>query len=573
MRNFEIAGIFLKISELLEIKGESVFKVRAYKKAAESIAGLKVELKDLVEMGYSLNEIEGIGHAIEGKIKEILTTGTCEFYERLKREIPEGLLEMLKIPGLGAKKVKTIYSELNIDSIEELEKAAKEKKLRSLKGFGVKTEQAVLKGISMLKGSFGKILLSTAQYLTEELREFVKSSNLNIKMEFAGEIRRRVELIEKIIAIVACSEKDKKEVVSVLLKFPRISKILKVDEDKIEVFLDLGVLLEVRIVEEKSFFTSLFVNTGSEKHLAQLNKIAESQGLQIAENLIIIKGENYYPNSEEEIYQKIGIPYIIPELREGRGEVEKALENDLPEVISLKDIKGDLHMHTDWSDGINTIEEMAKKAMDLGYEYIAITDHSKSLKIANGLSVERLKEQIYYIKNLNEKFNNFDILTGIEVDILSDEVLDFDDEVLKDLDIVVASIHTGFKQDREKLTRRILKAMENPYVKIIGHPTGRLLGKREGYEIDIDRIIEKALETKTALEINSSPDRLDLTDVYAKKAKEKGVKIVINTDAHESGALEDIKNGIFVARRAWLEKKDVLNTRSLKELLMELKKA
>lgn len=573
MRNFEIAGIFLKISELLEIKGESVFKVRAYKKAAESIASLKVELKDLVEMGYSLNEIEGIGPAIEGKIKEMLTTGTCEFYERLKREIPEGLLEMLKIPGLGAKKVKTIYSELNIDSIEELEKAAKEKKLRSLKGFGVKTEQTVLKGIFMLKGSFGKILLSTAQYLTEELREFVKSSNLNIKMEFAGEIRRRVELIEKIVAIVACSENDKKEVVSVLLKFPRISKIIKVDEDKIEVFLDLGVLLEIRIVEEKSFFTSLFVNTGSEKHLAQLNKIAESQGLQIAGDLIIIKGENYYPNSEEEIYQKIGIPYIIPELREGRGEVEKALENDLPEVISLKDIKGDLHMHTDWSDGINTIEEMAKKAMDLGYEYIAITDHSKSLKIANGLSVERLKEQIYYIKNLNEKFNNFDILTGIEVDILSDEVLDFDDEVLKDLDIVVASIHTGFKQDREKLTRRILKAMENPYVKIIGHPTGRLLGKREGYEIDIDRIIEKALETKTALEINSSPDRLDLTDVYAKKAKEKGVKIVINTDAHESGALEDIKNGIFVARRAWLEKKDVLNTRSLKELLMELKKA
>lgn len=572
MKNFEIAGIFMRISEMLEIKGENTFKIKAYKKAAESIASLGVELKDLVERGYSLKEIEGIGPAIEAKINEILTRGTCEYYEKLKREIPEGLLEMLKIPGLGAKKIKTIYDELKIDTLEELERAAKEKKLRSLKGFGVKTEQAIIKGILMLKGNQGKILLSTALYLAEEIRDFIKSSNLKVKIEFAGEMRRRVEMIEKIVAVISCNEEDKKEVISVLLKFPRIKNIKEIYENRIELFLDLGITLEFIFVEEKSFFTSLFVYTGDEKHLLQLDELNKLKGLKISENYILINGEKYYPDSEIDIYQKLGIPYIIPELREGRGEVEKALKNELPESLNLEDIKGDLHMHSDWSDGIDSIEEMAQKAMELGYEYIAITDHSKSLKIANGLDEERLKRQIYHIKNLNAKYKNFVILTGIEVDILSDEILDFEDEILKELDIVVASIHTGFKQDKDKLTRRIIMAMENPYVKIIGHPTGRLLGKREKYELDLDKIIEKAFETNTALEVNSTPDRLDLVDVYAKRAKEKGVKLVINTDAHEKGALQDIINGVYVARRAWLEKKDVLNTRSLKELLTELKK-
>ncbi|MGB9839716.1 DNA polymerase/3'-5' exonuclease PolX [Thermovenabulum sp.] len=572
MKNFEIAGIFMRISEMLEIKGENTFKIKAYKKAAESITSLSVELKDLVERGYSLKEIEGIGPAIEAKINEILTKGTCEYYEKLKREIPEGLLEMLKIPGLGAKKIKTIYDELKIDTLEELERAAKEKKLRSLKGFGVKTEQAIIKGILMLKGNQGKILLSTALYLAEEIRDFIKSSNLKVKIEFAGEMRRRVEMIEKIVAVISCNEEDKKEVISVLLKFPRIKNIKEIYENRIELFLDLGITLEFIFVEEKSFFTSLFVYTGNEKHLLQLEELNKLKGLKISENYILINGEKYYPDSEIDIYQKLGIPYIIPELREGRGEVEKALKNELPESLNLEDIKGDLHMHSDWSDGIDSIEELAQKAMELGYEYIAITDHSKSLKIANGLDEERLKRQIYHIKNLNAKYKNFVILTGIEVDILSDEILDFEDEILKELDIVVASIHTGFKQDKDKLTRRIIMAMENPYVKIIGHPTGRLLGKREKYELDLDKIIEKAFETNTALEINSTPDRLDLVDVYAKRAKEKGVKLVINTDAHEKGALQDIINGVYVARRAWLEKKDVLNTRSLKELLTELKK-
>ncbi|MGB9976674.1 DNA polymerase/3'-5' exonuclease PolX [Thermovenabulum sp.] len=572
MKNFEIAGIFMRISEMLEIKGENTFKIKAYKKAAESITSLSVEIKDLVERGYSLKEIEGIGPAIEAKINEILTKGTCEYYEKLKREIPEGLLEMLKIPGLGAKKIKTIYDELKIDTLEELERAAKEKKLRSLKGFGVKTEQAIIKGILMLKGNQGKILLSTALYLAEEIRDFIKSSNLKVKIEFAGEMRRRVEMIEKIVAVISCNEEDKKEVISVLLKFPRIKNIKEIYENRIELFLDLGITLEFIFVEEKSFFTSLFVYTGNEKHLLQLEELNKLKGLKISENYILINGEKYYPDSEIDIYQKLGIPYIIPELREGRGEVEKALKNELPESLNLEDIKGDLHMHSDWSDGIDSIEELAQKAMELGYEYIAITDHSKSLKIANGLDEERLKRQIYHIKNLNAKYKNFVILTGIEVDILSDEILDFEDEILKELDIVVASIHTGFKQDKDKLTRRIIMAMENPYVKIIGHPTGRLLGKREKYELDLDKIIEKAFETNTALEINSTPDRLDLVDVYAKRAKEKGVKLVINTDAHEKGALQDIINGVYVARRAWLEKKDVLNTRSLKELLTELKK-
>jgi len=569
MKNFEIAFIFTDIADMLEIKGENFFKVRAYRKAAHVIGNLPMDIQDFIKQA-SLEEIEGIGKALSGKIQEMLNTGTCRFYEDLKKEFPRGLVNMLRIPGLGAKKIKVIYDALHISSIDELEQAAKAHRLRVLPGMGVKTEQAILKGIKMLRGEAGKTLLSTGLAVAEEMVSWLKTMPEIEKTDIAGSLRRRKELIGDIDILVSSDRPE--DVIQGFLRLPRVNEVLATGSTKASVRLDLGMQADLRVVEPHSFYCALQYFTGSKEHNTKLRSISQKMGFKLNEYGIYEEDSEkvFYPDSETELYDYLKMQYIIPELREDRGEIEAAMEGGLPKVLEREDIRGDLHVHTDWSDGVNSIEAVAAAAKAMGYEYIAITDHSKSLKIARGLDEGRLREQIAAIKKLNNEIEGIRILTGIEVDILSNEIMDFDDDILSKLDVVVASIHSGFKQDREKLTRRIIAACENPHVDIIAHPTGRMLGKRDPYDIDLDLVLKAAARTNTILEINSSPDRLDLDDTMAKRAKDMGVKIAINTDAHEKEGLKDMRFGVWNARRAWLEKDDVVNTMPLDMLIREL---
>lgn len=570
MKNFEVAFIFYDIADILEIKGENFFKIRAYRKAAHTIENLPMDVEDLA--GESrLQEIEGIGKALEEKIREIINTGTCRYYEELKKDFPRGLVEMLKIPGLGAKKIKVIYDNLGISSIEELEKAARAHKLRELPGMGVKTEQSILKGIKTLKGQGDRVQLAIALPVANRIMEILSGMKEVSKVAIAGSLRRRKEMVKDIDIVVATEAAE--TLVENFLKLPIISRVLAEGLSKVSVVLNAGIQVDLRLVKPQEFYSALQHFTGSKEHNTKLRSLALKMGYKLNEYGIFEKeGDGVFcPKSETELYSKLDMPYIIPELREDRGEIEAALQDGLPDLVKLEDIRGDLHLHSDFSDGVSSIEEMVKKAKELGYEYIAITDHSKSLKVARGLDESRLRQQLELIKGINERVKGIRILTGIEVDILPDGSLDFDDDILKELDVVIASIHSGFKQDKTTITSRIVNACHNRYVNIIAHPTGRLLGRREPYDVDMDEVFEAAAKTGTVLEINSSPDRLDLNDVNVKRAAEMGIKIAINTDAHGTEALSDMMYGVWVARRGWLAAENIINTYSLEQLLEFLK--
>lgn len=570
MKNFEVAFIFYDIADILEIKGENFFKIRAYRKAAHTIENLPMDVKELA--GESrLQEIEGIGKALEEKIREIINTGTCRYYEELKKDFPRGLVEMLKIPGLGAKKIKVIYDNLGISSIEELEKAARAHKIRELPGMGVKTEQSILKGIQTLKGQGDRVQLAIALPVANRIMGILSGMKEVSKVAIAGSLRRRKEMVKDIDIVVATEAAE--TLVENFLKLPIISRVLAEGLSKVSVVLNAGIQVDLRLVKPQEFYSALQHFTGSKEHNTKLRSLALKMGYKLNEYGIFEKeGDGVFcPKSETELYSKLDMPYIIPELREDRGEIEAALQDGLPDLVKLEDIRGDLHLHSDFSDGVSSIEEMVKKAKELGYEYIAITDHSKSLKVARGLDESRLRQQLELIKGINERVKGIRILTGIEVDILPDGSLDFDDDILKELDVVIASIHSGFKQDKTTITSRIVNACHNRYVNIIAHPTGRLLGRREPYDVDMDEVFEAAAKTGTVLEINSSPDRLDLNDVNVKRAAEMGIKIAINTDAHGTEALSDMMYGVWVARRGWLAAENIINTYSLEQLLEFLK--
>lgn len=570
MKNFEVAFIFYDIADILEIKGENFFKIRAYRKAAHTIENLPMDVKELA--GESrLQEIEGIGKALEEKIREIINTGTCRYYEELKKDFPRGLVEMLKIPGLGAKKIKVIYDNLGISSIEELEKAARAHKIRELPGMGVKTEQSILKGIQTLKGQGDRVQLAIAVPVANRIMEILSGMKEVSKVAIAGSLRRRKEMVKDIDIVVATEAAE--TLVENFLKLPIISRVLAEGLSKVSVVLNAGIQVDLRLVKPQEFYSALQHFTGSKEHNTKLRSLALKMGYKLNEYGIFEKeGDGVFcPKSETELYSKLDMPYIIPELREDRGEIEAALQDGLPDLVKLEDIRGDLHLHSDFSDGVSSIEEMVKKAKELGYEYIAITDHSKSLKVARGLDESRLRQQLELIKGINERVKGIRILTGIEVDILPDGSLDFDDDILKELDVVIASIHSGFKQDKTTITSRIVNACHNRYVNIIAHPTGRLLGRREPYDVDMDEVFEAAAKTGTVLEINSSPDRLDLNNVNVKRAAEMGIKIAINTDAHGTEALSDMMYGVWVARRGWLAAENIINTYSLEQLLEFLK--
>jgi DNA polymerase (family 10) len=570
MKNQEIARIFNDIADILEIKGENPFRIRAYRRAALNIESLT---KDVAETTKDeLMKIPGIGQDLAGKIEEFVRTGKMKAYEDLKKEVPEGLSMLLSVPGLGPKTAKLLYEKMKIKNLEDLERVAREHKLSGLPGIKEKTEENILKGIEMLKRGMERQPLGKVLPVANDIAEQLRKKAPVDKISIAGSIRRWKDTI-KDIDILATS-RDPKAVMNAFVHLPHVKDVLMHGPTKSSIIIHEGLQVDLRVVEEDSFGAALAYFTGSKAHNIRLREMAVKAGLKINEYGIFRESNDKKLGGKEEadIYRILGLPYIPPEMREDSGEIEAAIAGKLPNLVSLDDIKGDLHVHTKRSDGSHDFDELIEAARKRGYEYIAITDHSKGLGIARGLSEERLMEEKKEIEAINKKLKGFRLLAGVEVDIRSDGRMDFPDEILKQMDIVVASIHSGFKQSRDQITKRMVSAINNPYISIIAHPTGRLIGERDPYDVDMDEVLRVAEKTRTAIEINAYPLRLDLNDIYAKKAKEMGVPIVISTDTHITNQFDYMSYGVSIARRGWLEKKDVLNTLSYSSLLKALKK-
>ena len=553
--NLRVAWILKDIGDLLKLKGANYFQIQSYYDVSKRIKNLDIDIRELA-MNDKLQDIEGIGDGLASTINEVLDEGTCARYEELKNEIPIGLLEILDLPGIGPKKVKLFHDELGIENLEALKEAADNRKLRKLSGVGAKTEFKILDAIKKFKGKDQKVTLDLATTVSEELINICSRFKEVEKIEIVGSLRRKEELIDDIDLLVATNASQ--SFMETVQKLPLVTEVINKSEDRLKVGSKLGVDIDIFFVSNSNFSSTLVLATGNEGHYKQLSKLAKTKNCDLKAEAI---------TSEEDVYQALDLPYIIPEIRTGDREIELAINDDLPTVLKIEDIKGDLHMHTKWSDGGNTTYEMAVACQERGYEYLAVCDHSRSLGIAGGLSLDDLREQMVEVDRVNEKLENFQVLKGAEVDILHNGDLDYPIDILEELDIVVVSIHSGFKQAEEQMTERILNALEHDEVNILAHPTGRLLGKRDGYAVDIKRVISKAVETDTILEINASPERLDLSSDNLRLAKEAGAKIAINTDAHNIQQLENMSFGVYNARKGWIEPKDVVNTYSLSELL------
>jgi DNA polymerase (family 10) len=570
LKNQEIAKIFNEIADLLELKGENPFRIRAYRRAAMQIEGLPKDVSQVTE--EELIKLPGIGKDLAGKIKEYLNQGKIELHEELRKEFPETFLTLLQVPGLGPKTAKLVYEKLKIKDINQLEEAARTGRLRTLPGIREKTEENILKGIEFLKRGTERRPIGRVLPLALDIVEHIKKKAPVNEIAIAGSLRRWKDTIKDIDILVTSSRPE--EVMKAFVELPHVKDVLAKGQTKSSVIITEGIQVDLRVVEEDSFGAALQYFTGSKAHNIKLREMASKMGLKINEYGVFRESDNKRlgGRTEEEVYKILGLPWIPPELREDTGEIEAALEGRLPDIISIGDIKGDLHVHTKWSDGSHDLETLIESAKNRNYEYIAITDHSKGLGVARGLDEERLLEQIRLIDQINNKLDRFRLLKGVEIDIRSDGRLDLSDDILKRLDIVVASIHSGFKQSKEQLTKRVLSAIRNPHVSVIAHPTGRLIGERDAYELDIEAIFREAKKYGVAFEINAYPLRLDLNEHHAKLAKEYGIPIVISTDTHLTQHFDYMTYGVSIARRAWLEKADVLNCLPYNELIKRLRK-
>jgi len=562
-KNAEIAKIFEQIASMLSILDENPFKIRAYKKAALNILELNEEIEERVSRD-DVTDIPGVGKDLANKTKEYVETGKIVEFEKLQEKVPLEMTELLGILGLGPKTLALLYKELNVRGLKDLEKVLDGEEVLKFKGLGQKKVDEIKRGIPLLKESRERTRLGKVLPMAELIKIEVEKIKGTEGTIIAGSLRRMRETI-KDIDILTISD-DTENTVKEFTKLSFVKEVLASGSTKGSIITKDGIQVDLRVVGPESYGAALLYFSGSKAHNVKLRTIASKNGLKINE-YGIFKGEKKIAGeTEREMYGTLGLPLIPPELREDRGEIETAMEGNLPDLIELGDIKGDIHMHTTWSDGKATIQEMAEKAMELGYEYVAITDHSPSSTIANGLSIERLAEKNRELKTANKKMKGINILTGSEVDIKTDGSLDYPDSVLKELDVVIASVHSGFKMDRDMITKRIVGALENPYVHALGHPTGRLINEREPYDVDIDQVIETALKYDKALEVNGSYQRLDLKDLHVRKAVEAGVKIIISTDAHRPEQLLQMRFGIGTARRGWVQKKDVLNALEFDEL-------
>jgi len=577
MENIEIAKIFHEIADLLEIKNENPFRVRSYRNAGHVIAELPENLKSIVENDEPiLDEISGIGKSIHEKIVEIVKTGKCKFHDELLKELPPTILELLQVSGIGPKKVQLLYKELGIQSVSDLEKAAKAHKIHTLAGMGEKTEENILKAIENLKQSKGRFKLGIAMTYAVPLIEYLKNIDGVIHVSEAGSLRRRKETIGDIDILVACKKGSR--VMDRFIAYPEVREVLAKGDTKSTVILRCGLQADVRVLDKKSYGAALQYFTGSKAHNIAIRERAKKMGLKVSEYGVFDEKTDKWiaGETEEDVYRAVGLPWIPPEIRENAGEIESALNDKLPHLIDVKDLKGDLHVHTTETDGASTLDEMVESAIKQGYEYIAITDHSKAVSIAHGLDEKRVLRQIEEIDKLNKRFtvygSRFTVLKGIEVDIKADGSLDLDKDVLAKLDVVVAAVHSRFNMTEGEMTARIVKAISSGIVHIIAHPTGRLINERMPYAVNMTEVLRATKMHNVIMELNSYPDRLDLNDIHCKLAKEMGVMIAISTDSHSRFHLENIRFGIYTARRGWLEKKDVLNTMPLNKALKILKR-
>ena len=569
MKNLEVAKIFENIANILEIKGANPFRIRAYQNAAQTIENLTSDLEELAQKG-TLTKLPGIGEDLAKKIEEILKTGTSKDYKKLKKEIPSGLLDILEIPGLGPKTVKLLYEKLNIKNISSLKNKAKKGKLIGLPGIQEKTVENILRGIAFLEKGAERMPLHIADRAAREVISELKKLKEIKDIDACGSLRRMKETVRD-IDILLYSPKPQ-AVMNKVTSLSQVKEIISKGETKSSILTKDNVQVDIRVVKKKSYGAALLYFTGSKPHNIKLRQMAQRKKWKINEYGIFRGKKQIAGKTEDQMYRKLKLPFMPPEIREDTGEIELGLKNKLPKLIGYNDIKGDLHVHSKASDGSYSIEEMAQEAKKRGYEYIAITDHSISLKVAGGLSLKKLSKQIKDIQKINKRLKGITILSGTEIDIKDDGSLDYPDSILKEVDVIICAIHSGFKQPKEKLTKRIIKAMQNKYTTIVAHPSGRLMGTREPYELDYDEIFKAAKETNTFLEINAYPLRLDLMDIWVKEAKEKRVKMVISTDAHTFDHYDYMRYGIATARRGWLEKKDVLNTLPFNKLKEKIKR-
>lgn len=570
MKNQLVAEIFYQIADLLEIIGDIPFKSRAYRRAAQTIENLDENIENIVKEERVRN-IPGVGEGLAKKIKEIVETGGLEYFEKLKKEIPGSLATLINIPGVGPKKASVLYKKLGISKVEELKKACEQGKLRDLDGFGEITERNIIRGIKMLEKTSGRILLNMAYEDGYKYLEYLKKNKKIIDVDLAGSLRRMKETIGDLD--ILASSKHPTEVMDHFVEYPDVKNVLLKGATKTSVVLDDGIQVDLRVVKPESYGAALQYFTGSKEHNVKLRGIAIRKGYKLSEYGVFKKDTDKYVvgKNEREVYNKLGLQYIEPELREDRGEIEAAKKKKLPKLVGYGDVKGDFHVHSNWSDGSDSIEDIAVFAKKQGLSFIGVADHSQSLKVAFGLSEQDVSKKLKEIDKINNRFTKFRVLAGTECDIKADGTLDYDYKILKKFDFVCAAVHIRFKMSKDEMTKRIVKAMENKYVNILSHPTCRLIGRREPVELDIEKIIDTAVDTGTFLEINSFPDRLDLNDIYIRVAKDKGVRFTIGTDAHSLEHLRYIRFGIATARRGWLEKKDVLNTYSIKDIEKRLK--
>ena len=569
MKNLEVAELLRNIAELLEIQEENSFKIRAYEKAALVIENLSEDIGKVWKEGR-LEELPGIGEALAEKISEFLEKGRLAYYEKLKKEVPIDMENLGKIPGLGPKTLKKLYRALKIRDVPSLEKAARAGNIRNLPGLGAKAEENILKSLAFSK-SATRIPLGFALPHAEEIVARLRPLKDVKRIDIAGSLRRRKDTIGDIDLLVA--SKNPAAAIGAFASLPLVEQVLAKGDTKSSVRLKGGIQVDMRVIDEKSYGAALLYFTGSKQHNIELRKAAISKGCKLSEYGLFSNRTNALiaGKTEQDLYESLGLPYIEPELRENEGEIEAARQHKLPRLIMERDVRGDLQMHSTWSDGSNTIGEMARAAQEMGHEYICITDHGGNLPIANALKGAQTKDYLKDIEKANNNIRGITVLKGMEANITKDGTIDVPNRILKQMDIVLGSIHSGFKNPKEEMTKRITKAMENEHVDIIAHPTGRLINQRPAYDTDFYALLDTAKSTGTVLEINASPERLDLDASHVRAAVQRGVKLSIGTDAHTAESLKSIRLGVFTARRGWAEKKDVINALPVKGMLAQLK--
>ncbi len=564
IHNADIAAAFDEIADLLEILGENPFRIRAYRNAARQMESMGLPVADMVAKGEDLTELPGIGDDLAAKIKEMVATGKCKALEKLRAKFPPTITTLLKLPGLGPKRVKTLYDKLKIKTLEQLKAAAREHKIRELEGFGDKTEATILEALEQHAEQATRLKLAVAAQYAEPLVAYLKQSRNVKQVEIAGSYRRCKETVGDLD--ILATTKGASNVMDRFVKYDEVKDVLAHGETRATVRLKCGLQVDLRVVPAESFGAALQYFTGSKAHNIEIRRLGQDRKLKINEYGVFRGEKSVAGDTEESVYRAVGLPWIAPELREDRGEIEAARKGKLPKLVELSDLRGDLHAHTKATDGHHTLKEMAEAAKARGLEYLAITEHSRRLTVAHGLDPHRLRKQMEEIDRLNERLKGITILKGIEVDILEDGSLDLPDDVLAECDLVVGAVHSKFHLPRAKQTKRILRAMEQPYFSVLAHPSGRLLGSREAYDVDMLKIIRAAKACGCFLELNAHPERLDLLDIHCQMAKDEGVLVAISSDAHRLQDFDNLKYGVGQARRGWLEKNDVLNTRPLKLL-------